>query len=282
MHMPSSSSVRKTTMPRAATIAWMLLSASTAFAGEGGAPARDLGKLGRPSFFPGGPALHRDALLSEIEAGQRKLFAYDPKSASADHAQNHFLIVRDRYVSPGSEHALGILTPPDRAQPAHIREVGHADAAHLGRMLRSLMFVDRKSEQAPAGGFEDWHLYVNMSPAVPRLHVHAQPGRLAAKPVSDYNAFAKQAGYRLRKSTSSYKVWEWTKKSEAPNRWGVLAVGDAKLGAQAQLDRVTGTAADAADQVLGQVWLEAAALTRGHQVETSRSDAQIVARGLGW
>ena len=242
---------------------------------------RDLGRGGHASVSFSNAPLHREALLGEIASGSRKLFAHDPKVVDATDPQNQFLIVRDRYVGAGSEHALGIFTPPGRSQPTHIREVDRKDAPHLGRMIRTLLFADRTSENAPAGGFSDWHVYVNMQPAVPRLHIHAQPANAPTEKITDFNAYAKTNGYVLHKSAARYKVWTWPGRGRAPHGWGVLAVGDAELGSQAALRELSTKRAAAVDRVIGDVWIEAAASSRGSQIETSRSDGQIVARSVG-
>lgn len=266
-------------MPRTTLIAFVMLAASTASAGSGSPPPRDYGRLSPEAASFTGPALHRDALLGEVARGERPLFGHDPRVKSPEHPRNQFLIVRDKYVSPGSEHALGIFTPPDRDQPAHIREVPRSEAPHLGRMIRTLLFADRSPASARPGGFANWDLYVNMWPAVPRLHVHAQPGGTTSQKIADWNAFAEQRGYTLVKRTKSLNVWQWTKRVSAPEGWSVLAVGDAALGAPASFDGIEAKHAAAVDRVIGNAWLEAAALTRGGQVEASRNDSQIVARG---
>lgn len=257
-----------------------LLSMGSASAAPG---VRDLGRWAashqQTSPMRNRQALHREALLDEISLGQRKLFAHDPKAKTPGDAKNQFLIVRDMMASPGREHALGILTPTGREQPKHISEVPRSDAASLGRMLRSLLVADRASEHAPKGGYKGWDVYVNIHPAVPRLHVHGQEGSSSKESIADFDAFARGRGYTLEKDAGEYRVWSWKGSGSAPHGWSALVVGDKRFGGAEALGKLPAKQADKVDALLGTLWIEAAHVdARGYQIEASRGDGQLVAR----
>jgi hypothetical protein len=267
-------------MSRVLLIAGLLL-ASSPFYARAAEPAPVVRKA--PAKY--GVALHRESLLYEVAVGERKLFGHDPEVASPDDPKNNYLLVRDKYgVGPGREHALGILTPPGREQPIDIRNVQKRDARALGRMIRNLLFADRKSEFAPEGGYEGWRVYANLNPAVPRLHVHGVPETASeSTTIADWNAFAVEKGYTRVKQARGFNVWKWNGEDSAPNGWRVLAVADASLGRPSELDKLPAAQAKKTDKLIGDLWLATAKLAKGSQVEAARSDAQIVVRlSSGW
>jgi hypothetical protein len=149
-------------------------------------------------------------------------------------------------------------------------------------MIRTLLFADHASDRAPTGGFPNWDIYVNTSPAQPHLHIHGQAasakdtdwGALVSKSRSGYQAAGGGQG-------KGFKVYLWKGSLRPPGGASIVAVADKRHGTTSALLELKGS--HDVDSVIGEMWLEVARLSgRGvYQIEQSRGDGRLVVRGVG-
>lgn len=251
---------------------------------RGPMPKRDIGHTERAPVASGparvveGP-LARATLLREIANGTRPLLAFDPSAKSVEDPKSKFLVVRDRMAYDARrEHLLGIFTPAS-GQPTHIREVRREDAAHLGRMIWTLLY----SDTLPGAKASDssWGAYVNMFPAVPRLHIHAQSG-VGIVSTDDWHAFALNSGYEKVGGFSGFSLWRTSSPTGAQGGITALAIPEPPTGRLMPRELASDANRAAIDALIGHMWLATARLSTGaSQIEMRRDESQPVVRAVG-